>query len=467
MSASDSESSNEGEQIRVSLRLAASVKDRTLEVPTEPIAVPADIGRKGLSAVVNHLLGRPIPGEDDDDSDNASNTSSESDKLPQLNLEFILGKSNKLLRKGVEKEARQNGLSLEEEIPIVYFPAVDVPNLSDEREELPDWISCLSHEHNKEVLFAGCYDGSLHLYQSSKGALKEISKTHVASGPIKCLATWQSDDDVMVASASMDQSLAIHSFSDGSLQHLGTCTNENQSSAISSLAFNNRIASGDGSGTICIWDLENLKESLPLDTKSKRMKTSGGHHSLKAFNAQVIMPKSHGQTVSGLSWGNHDLTSNSHLISGSWDHSIKLWDVEKQDCLLTLNGARIVTCLDTSYHSEGVVATGHPDCTVRLWDVRTNNESHTALIADNTFRPSHKSWVSGVQWSRSNAYHLASTSHDGTVKLWDIRSSSPLHSLRPFPKEEKGLCLEWEDSGDGHGTMYAGGTDCILKVITL
>ena len=93
MSASDSESSNEGEQIRVSLRLAASVKDRTLEVPTEPIAVPADIGRKGLSAVVNHLLGRPIPGEDDDDSDNASNTSSESDKLPQLNLEFILGKS--------------------------------------------------------------------------------------------------------------------------------------------------------------------------------------------------------------------------------------------------------------------------------------------------------------------------------------------------------------------------------------
>ena len=44
--------------------LDSSVTDRSLEVPSEPIAIPADLRRKGLSAVINHLLDRQ-----DDDSD--------------------------------------------------------------------------------------------------------------------------------------------------------------------------------------------------------------------------------------------------------------------------------------------------------------------------------------------------------------------------------------------------------------
>merc|ERR1712151_1407594 len=111
----------------------------------------------------------------------------------------------------------------------------------------------------------------------------------------------------------------------------------------------------------------------------------------------------------------------------------------KQNCLLTLNGARVVSCLDTSYHSEGVVATGHPDG-IRLWDVRVNISKQSAIFSNSTFRPSHKAWVSSIKWSQFNAYQLSSTSHDGTVKVWDVRSSYPLHTVRTFPKEEKGLC---------------------------
>jgi hypothetical protein len=85
----------------------------------------------------------------------------------------------------VEKEARQHGLSLEQAITITYFPATSAPDLADEQEELPDWISCLSYD--QDTLLARCYDGSLHLYKQKNGQLEKESGTLVSSGPVKCL----------------------------------------------------------------------------------------------------------------------------------------------------------------------------------------------------------------------------------------------------------------------------------------
>ena len=501
MPASDSDSDQEGAaQVRVSLKLANSVQDRSLEVPTESIAVPADIGRKGLSAVLNHLLGRSIAKEDDDEmSDDDDDDSDDEEKLPPLTFEFIVkGTSNRLLRKGVEKEARQHGLSLEEAISITYFPAADIPQRKDDEETLPDWISCLSAcSDNNDFVFSGCYDGSIHAYKrNTDSSLSKVDfTTAVTTGPIKAMATSQMiNEKQWIASASLDHSLNIHTYENnngkgkGGLQFYGQCVhaaNElgTSSSAFTSLDFaNNILASGNGNGKISIWNVQNVVESGHETTGADKKRQKGSaskkvKSSKQEIAATVHFENAHSQSVTGLSWGNHNKLQNSgenntigtHLISGSWDHSIKLWDVEKQNCLLTLNGARVVSCLDTSYHSEGVVATGHPDCTIRLWDVRVNNsKQNTTLVSDNTFRPSHKAWVSSIKWSQSNAYQLASTSHDGTIKVWDIRSSNPLHTVRTFPKEEKGLSLLWlpsastEGEGSNH-TIYAGGTDCIIK----
>ena len=497
-SSSDDESMADAmsNQVRVTLKLASSVQDRSLEVPTQAIAVPADIGRKGLSAVLNHLLGRSVTSDDnesdsdsdDDDSSNASN------KLPPLTFEFIVkGTSNRLLRKGVEKEARQHGLSLEEAIPITYFPAANVPEKQTDGETLPDWISCLeTAASNQKFVFSGCYDGSIHAYQrtANSGLTKVDFAVAGGAGPIKAMAATEMQDKLWIASASLDHSLSIHTFETAKkkLHSYGQCVQaENElgssSSAYTSLDFaqtSNLLASGNGSGKISIWNVQNVVENHTKSEK-KRQKSSKTKQTTTSntpeIAATVHFENSHSQSVTGLSWGNHNNSQNNHLISGSWDHSIKLWDVEKENCLLTLNGARVVSCLDTSYHSEGVVATGHPDCTIRLWDVRTNNSKNSVLISDNKFRPSHKAWVSSVQWSQSNAYQLASTSHDGTVKVWDIRSSNPLHTVRTFSKEEKGLSLLWlgslddgdddddDETNNNKEVIFAGGTDCILKRI--
>jgi ribosome biogenesis protein len=511
---SDSENGSDDEQarqVRVSLKLAASVQDRSMEVPSEPIAVPADVGRKGLSAVVNHLLGRAVvrdseEGGGDDDIDDSTG---EEEKLPPLTFEFILsGTNNRLLRMGVEKEARRHGLSLEEAVTISYFPAANVPELMDDDKRLPDWVSCLSSPRTQlrsgRLVVSGCYDGTIHIYKrgtNSNGndVLSELNFVAAATSPIKALATASIDDVLWIACASLDHSMNMYTCESGNdggvLQSQGQCVQSESdfasSNVITSLDFASSaqprlLAGGNAGGMISIWDVEKSSQVDASSVVEKKQKTSAGGRkgSTKGEIAAVInLESAHSQQVSGVSWGNHlyhpnssednvALGNDNHLISGSWDHSIKLWDVEKQNCLLTLNGSRVVTCLDTSYHSEGVVASGHPDCTIRLWDVRVNNPKQSTILADTTFRPSHKAWVSCVQWSPSNAYQLVSTSHDGTVKLWDIRSSNPLHTIRAHKKEEKGMCLLWhsasfQEGGDDRQTIYAGGTDCVIKQLKL
>jgi ribosome biogenesis protein YTM1 len=461
-SSSDDNSSVQGEQVRVAFTLAPDCLDRSLEVPSHPISVPATIAHKGLNVLLNHLLERTSESDDED-------------ALPTIKFEFILGKkNNKLLRTGVEREARRSGLSLEDAVPIVYFPAAKEPRLQDESEPLPDWIA--SMVVCADQLITVSYDGSVHVFDAKPSGLDcvgQLDKLH--SGAIKCVAAAAKGDCSWIATGCMDHTLVLARLSlenkKSSLQQYATCVGGHASSIGSIDMFPSlSLASGDWDGGICVWDCSQTPEYLTENQpSSKKIKTSEASvdKSSSSDGAGSLAPKisiqAHTSKVSGISWGNFEKqrdSTASQLITGSWDHSIKVWDVESQDCVLTLNGSRVVSCLDTSHHSSGIVATGHPDCTVRLWDVRSVDSKQSNLtISDNTFKPSHKEWITSVKWSPDVAYHLASTSHDGTVKFWDIRSSLPLYTVRAFPKEQKGLCLTYGKAG----TIFAGGTDCVVK----
>jgi len=64
-----------------------------------------------------------------------------------------------------------------------------------------------------------------------------------------------------------------------------------------------------------------------------------------------------------------------------------------------------------------LLATGSGDTHVRLWDLNTEMPSHTLV--------GHTGWVLCVEWDPIER-KLASGGHDGHVRLWDPKSGKPI-----------------------------------------
>ena len=120
----------------------------------------------------------------------------------------------------------------------------------------------------------------------------------------------------------------------------------------------------------------------------------------------------------------------------------------------TLAGQPAVMSLDVSL-SAGLIASAHTDHTLRLWDSRLQQAALRVRLP-------HPGWVSGVKWCPHSAHLLATSCYDGSVRIWDVRSTIPLHETKAHAGA-KALCVEW----DGADRLVSGGSDAKLQMATL
>jgi len=108
------------------------------------------------------------------------------------------------------------------------------------------------------------------------------------------------------------------------------------------------------------------------------------------------------------------------LASGSWDHTVKLWEARSGKPLRTLEGHRNRVWSVTFDPQGETLASGSEDNTVKLWEARSGKLLRTL--------EGHQNSVGSVAFDPQGGT-LASGSNDKTVKLWETRSGKLLRSL--------------------------------------
>jgi serine/threonine protein kinase/Tol biopolymer transport system component len=156
------------------------------------------------------------------------------------------------------------------------------------------------------------------------------------------------------------------------------------------------------------------------------------------------------------------------LASGSWDNTIKLWEVSTGNTLQTLRGHRDLV-LSIAWSPNGLLlASGSADSTIKLWEVSTGKALQTLTEQDSwvgtlAFSPDgqilaaeganntvklwelntdkapqsltgHENAVSSIAFSPDGRL-LASASFDSTIKLWELSTGNVLHTLKGHKKE--------------------------------
>eukprot|EP01126_Amoeba_proteus_P015165 TRINITY_DN1674_c0_g1_i2.p1 TRINITY_DN1674_c0_g1~~TRINITY_DN1674_c0_g1_i2.p1 ORF type:complete len:455 (-),score=85.23 TRINITY_DN1674_c0_g1_i2:34-1398(-) len=430
-------------------------------ITDDRISVPASLKRMGLSGVVNHMLGTtdsPTP------------------------FDFLI--NGTFLRTSLKKFIAQHSLDDEGTLRLEYVFALGAAQ-GDNSFEHDDWVSAIDRHHtvsSQGLLISGCYDNIIRFWKyrkSGKGGHQNSDTTTATDGlceggPEDCVLRLEGHKgpintlvssmvgtkrgEATLVSGSQDQTLKVWKISLQTLTGQNTVTLVGHTASVQDCDLHKNgqlVVSCSWDSSVKLWNLNSTGDDnyLAVESageKSKRRKVtpgSSGNDASQMKKASLTMV-GHKQAVSGLEW----LDENS-VVSASWDHSIRIWDVESGRSTTTLNGNSAIYGL--SVLQSGLFVTAHADRTVRMWDQRQEGKEVYTVLS------SHKGWASSVQGNPKNENLFISGSYDNTTKLWDKRSTTPLTTLHSHV--DKVLAVGWCSEKE----FASGGADNTLKTYRL
>lgn len=414
---------------QVKLKFFTREQDESLHVQDTPVYAPLSLKRYGLSEIVNHLLDgeNPVP------------------------FDFLI--DGQLLRTSLQDYLIKNGLSSETFLNVEYTRAVLPPSyLNSFNDE--DWISSI--DVGDKHIISGSYDGVVRTwnlsgkvekqYTGHSGpirAIKYISNTRlVSAGNDRTLRLWKTKND-QLGTVDIHNDLDDDEVEDG--KTLAILEGHKAPVVSVDVSNNSRIISGSYDNSIGVWstiykemttvdpmeELSNSTNNKISTAARKRRKMALKDGSIRR-RAPISLLESHTGPVEQAVF---DRIDNTVGYSVSQDHTIKTWDLVTSRCVDTKT---------TSYSLLSVVqlptlhllACGSSARHITLHDVRMNSSSKVTqqqLIG-------HKNFVVSLDTCPENEYMLSSASHDGTVKVWDVRATSPMYTItREDPSVQKGV----------------------------
>ncbi|CAI2170902.1 7057_t:CDS:10 [Funneliformis geosporum] len=250
------------------------------------------------------------------------------------------------------------------------------------------------------------------------------------------------------------------------------------------------LVTGSRDKTIRQWDLSKLVSHPESVTNLSEL----------SF-ASALIPETNGLTnvgdncwITSLEGHNGSITclhfENNSLVSGSSDKTMKHWDMETGQCVLTMDILWAMSCSNAERRQAGLLfdnfifgggdfigalqfrhvglASGTEDGAIRMWDLRTG-QAHRTLLG-------HTGPITSLQF---DDHHVVSGSIDKSIRIWDLRTGSVIDTfsydnsitslqfdsskiISCAGHSQNSQCIKFKDS-----ILLSGGQDKVIKLWAL
>lgn len=393
------------ESAQVRIRLSSNDGKYTLP-ENGPILVPTSFRRLALSSLVNNLLEheKPVP------------------------FDFIINGS--YLRTSLEQFLTENGISSETIVDAEFAPAQKVPQYVASFEH-DDWVSSVDvlssrlATSNQPRILSGSYDGLLRVWNASANIM--ATSAGRAGGGHSCVkdARWISSTEV--ASVGYDGVVRIWRYqeADDGLSatlsprlHLHGHTTTINSVAVNKHKDTHRLLTASSDHSVGLWSTkksdgppvpESTAASIPTAKKRKLNQAV-----TVTQRGPLALLRGHSDQVTGVIF---DANNSEVAYSTSWDQTMRTWHLPSSSVVDTRTTNQALSSIHQLPEMH-LIATGTAGRDIKLIDPRASASAVTAMVLKG-----HRNAVVCLASDPSSGYNLASGSHDGTCRLFDLRNT--------------------------------------------
>lgn len=220
-----------------------------------------------------------------------------------------------------------------------------------------------------EWIATGCYDNSINVW-NMKGEHKLTVMEHEA--PVKAIGWISVDDENAIGrlvSGSKDQTLKIWEWNirTGKATCLFTCKGHERAVECLAVSANHQqIISGGWDNLLKLWSASSIADGAGSVKKSKTEEPN--------VRTPILTLEGHREAISSVEW-----IDNSTIASSSWDHTIKIWDLQMKAIKSEIPGNK--SFFDISFSRvNGMILAASADKNIRMFDPRSQRELSILFI---------------------------------------------------------------------------------------
>jgi len=353
----------------------------------------------------------------------------------------------------LEDYLKDSGLSFETTVTLQYVRSL-IPPVYQASFEHDDWVSAVdvlsqtspagrwsgdAFQQGRDRILSASYDGLLRIWNSS-GQVIATSPASSLGGHSASVKAAKFLSNNQIASAGLDRTIRVWKYTESDDQFSGelrpTLELYGHKGPIESLEYegtSKRILTASADGTIGLWSTSKSSapaaptELLPSTHSTKRRKISSSVSTAQRGPISLV-PAHHASGGAAATAAVFDPRDRTVGYSASLDHTVRTLDLATGLVVSTLATAHpLLSLCAVPRGSSPLLAAGTSARHIAMVDPRVSTTTTSVM----TLR-GHGNKVVSIAAAPDNDFSLASGSHDGTVRIWDLRS------VRPAKKDEGG-----------------------------